>query len=246
MTAELHHWPLTIAHGTDRGPGWTGIWQRPDTDDAAIIEEVVLSDSYHLRGLDLSPEQTNDGDRVRLVLDIGSNIGAFALTCVRMGARVIAVEPDRENVELLTRNVMENRVAHKVDIMPIAVGATRGSAFMHGGAGTAHTEHNEPDGGREVEQVTLADLLEPHTKVDLLKLDVEGAEHGIITACGHDQLAKVDRLVMELHGPAACPWMDAPRWGEIIEHLLETHAVDVFGRPSEGGGHLYARSLTAS
>lgn len=246
MTAELHHWPLTIAHTGDRGPGWTAMLQRPGTDDAAIGDEIAIHDVYHLRNVDLSPVFDESGlveNAIQSVaIDIGANVGFFTMTCVRKGATVVAIEPEPGNVDLLSRNVSTNRADQHVTIIPAAIGATAGTAYITGTAGTAYTTGPVGTTDRvEVRQMTLASLLDGWSKVALLKVDTEGSEHAILTACPHDQLAKVDLIVAELHGPAACPWMDAPRWGEIVEHLLETHAVDVFGRPSEGGGHLYAR-----
>lgn len=240
--------PLTMLH-PNLGPGWTDLTVRDGTDDMAIVEEIMVHDVYHLRGVDLSPilnvPQRTDVDidlRDQVVLDIGANIGAFTMTCVRMGATVVAVEPEPGNVDLLSRNVSANRADRHVTIIPAAIGATAGTAYITGTAGTAYT--TGPIGTTErveVRQMTLASLLDGWLKVALLKVDTEGSEHAILTACPHDELAKVDLIVAELHGPATCPWMDAPHWGEIVEHLLETHAVDLFGRPSEGGGHLYAR-----
>lgn len=243
MSAEFVRYrvPLTAMHTAgELGPGWTWLWLREGTDDDAIIREVTIDDTYRLRGLDLGPKShvlgdLNDPDPQSVVIDLGANLGAFSATCLQMRAsRVIAIEPEPTNAALLRKNLAP-WIPSRAEVCEVAVGAVRGRVDVAGGTGTAHIVP-----GDQVACVTLADILEPLDRVALCKVDVEGAEHGIITACPHDQLAKVDRLVMELHGPPAAPWADPSRWGQIVQHLLETHACDIFGRPSEGGGHLFA------
>ena len=88
-------------------------------------------------------------------------------------------------------------------------------------------------------QVGLPDLIDMLGHIDLLKLDVEGAEYDALAACSHDQLSRVDRIVMETHGPSLCPWVGYRRQGSLIERLLDTHAIEMFGKP-DGVGMLYA------
>jgi FkbM family methyltransferase len=244
MTAELHHWPLTIAH-PNLGPGWAPMWERPGTDDAAIADEIVIHDEYRLRGLDLSPQELSPGNpesmTQQVVIDCGANIGFFTMTCVRMGARVIAVEPVAENLELLRANVGSSQ--RHVRIIEGAVGDHHGHAYMLGTAGTAHV--STPIGITqrvEVEQFTLTEILEPLGRVAILKLDVEGAEADVLLSTPHAQLAKCDRIMAEMHGPPMCAHVERPRWGEIVEWLAETHSPSLIGRPSEGGGMLFAHA----
>lgn len=240
--AELHHWPLTIAH-PNLGPGWAPMWQRPGTDDAAIADEIVIHDVYALRGVSLEMREIHPGNpesmTQQVVVDIGANIGFFTMTCVRMGASVIAVEPDHDNFATLRMNVGTSR---HVQMVWAAVGAQRGFVGVEGSNGTARTVDN----GGAVEMMTLADILSPLPRVSILKVDTEGSEHDILTACPHELLARCDRIVAELHGPPGSPWADPTDWGRIVQHLLETHNCSVFGKPSEGGGHLFANSYSAS
>lgn len=230
--------PLTMLHTHDRGPGWTDLLIRDGSDDMAIVEEILVHDTYHTRSLELAPRSSGHEEIPvpQQVVDIGANIGVFALTCVRMGAHVIAVEPEPQNVELLRRNIAENRAQRQVTVMQAAVGATSGTTFLAGSTGTGHVASD----GVKVAQVTLAEILAPIERVAVLKIDTEGSEAEILLNCPHELLARCDRIVAELHGAPAAPWADASTWGSIVQHLLETHATDLFGRPSEGGGHIYA------
>jgi hypothetical protein len=71
--------------------------------------------------------------------------------------------------------------------------------------------------------------------IDILKLDMEGAEIGALLTTDRTLLARATRIVMETHGPEICPWVDRPYVGDIIEHLLPTHNVEVSGFPTHMG-----------
>lgn len=56
-----------------------------------------------------------------------------------------------------------------------------------------------PDGRAFVELVPLGALLDRETRVDLLKIDCEGAEFDILYNLTPAQLAKIDSMVGEIH-----------------------------------------------
>ncbi|HEY2844790.1 MAG TPA: FkbM family methyltransferase, partial [Bryobacteraceae bacterium] len=53
-----------------------------------------------------------------------------------------------------------------------------------------------------VQAYTIQDLMDGSSSIDLLKLDVEGAEREIFTP-PHDWLASVKNIAIELHGTEA-------------------------------------------
>jgi hypothetical protein len=55
------------------------------------------------------------------------------------------------------------------------------------------------DGDVEVSTLTLADLVDDHGPIDLLKLDVEGAEHRLVHETPDEVFGQVRSLVGELH-----------------------------------------------
>ena len=231
----LHDWET-------KGPRWCDMWLRAGTSDEQVLDEILVNDVYHLRGLEITRPSVEVPRP--LVLDIGACTGIFAAMVARMlpDVRIVAVEPDRENVELLTLNTAKWR--DRIEIVPKAVGAHEGTTTLFGSHATGHTKHDahSDDFGVPVEQITLASLLtEP---VALLKVDCEGQEMaGLFDSCSEDQMCLVDRVVMETHGTREAPWIDdAPRrYGELVTKLAFTHSVQAFGRPDEGG-YLFAHS----
>jgi FkbM family methyltransferase len=122
-------------------------------------------------------------------IDVGSNIGGYALfVAARAGAaaRILAVEPQPEVFERLTYNIRQNPFG-TVKAIACAVADKAGeltlfldrqnkgeSSVKIVGSGTADTIR--------VPSVTLLDLVrqEHFTRIDAVKLDVEGAEDLIV------------------------------------------------------------------
>lgn len=136
------------------------------------------------------------------VLDIGASLGFYAIPLGRvalaLNAAVVAIEPGKENCDILTRNVGINRLGGVVQIMCTALGAAESSAWLHlegAGAGNGSIADGvDPDDFRRHENIgnmhrrqrvlvktldSLASSLPP-TRCSLIKLDVEGFEYFIL------------------------------------------------------------------
>jgi FkbM family methyltransferase len=116
------------------------------------------------------------------VLDIGAHIGYFTLLAARavgQSGSVYAFEPDPANFRFLSHNAALNGVEDVVTAVPQAVAGTSGvrpffsnrknsvmSSFWGGG---------KHDGALRVECTTVDDFVGPE-RIDVVKLDVEGAE----------------------------------------------------------------------
>lgn len=120
-----------------------------------------------------------------VAVDVGANVGYLTLlmaSAVTPGGRVVALEPAPDNLALLTENVRRNRLDEVVRVLPVAAGAERGRRPLQlGRAGTLHTLYRiDGAGGAEiaVDVAPLDGLIEG--AVDLVKIDVEGAEHAVL------------------------------------------------------------------
>lgn len=124
-----------------------------------------------------------------VVLDIGANIGYFTLQLARHAGpqgRVVAFEPEPENVALLRRNVELNGY-RTVEVVGAAVGDGPGTVTLHVAAENRgdHRLFGEADGRPtlEVPMVSIDAYLAEHgiERVDVVKIDVQGAE-GLVFA----------------------------------------------------------------
>lgn len=130
------------------------------------------------------------------VVDAGANIGTFSayVKWVRPAAKVIAIEPSPANLKYL-RNNLARYSPQEVEIIPTALGAAVGSLRL---AGTVSDSFRTGDVGSEVVDVrTLHDILDWRT-IDLLKMDIEGAEVNVLRSAIED-MKQVQRVVIEYH-----------------------------------------------
>ena len=134
------------------------------------------------------------------ILDCGANIGISVLNYKRQypEARITAFEPDPDFLPLLRRNLERNGAAD-VEIIDAAAWIEPGEARWHsdGIEGSRILLEGEPaDSPASVRTVDLADYLgEP---IDLLKVDIEGAEYAVIKHL-RDRLGHVKNIVVESH-----------------------------------------------
>lgn len=121
-------------------------------------------------------------------LDIGANIGYYALMAASFGAsRVLAFEPNPKVYSRLGFNIGANGLESRVRALPIALGAETGTTTMivsDRDMGGSHIAH---DGGEQgtaitVQMAPLRSVLveERIDRVDALKIDVEGMEDAVL------------------------------------------------------------------
>ena len=138
------------------------------------------------------------------VLDLGAHKGGFALLAAAAGADVLAVEPEAHNLRLLRRNLAHNQVK-TVRVWEGAVAGTSGQGDLLRRDSWSHGLEPHPDdpAGLVRDPVTLASLddlvAETGPVVDLVKLDVEGAELAAFRAASPATLATIRRIVLEYH-----------------------------------------------
>jgi FkbM family methyltransferase len=166
-----------------------------------FYENLVRQD--YLSGL----EALGPGDHV---VDIGANIGAFAVLAgskVGPSGRVFAYEPDPATCERLRANVRLNGLENVV-VENIAVGAAAGEATFYRHAKNAYSSLVDGVDGRVHEHVesfpvpvaAIADVLaRSGPAIKLLKVDCEGSEYDLIDALDGRLAAGIRQIAMEVH-----------------------------------------------
>ena len=174
--------------------GSVGRWVRGKSRLGVSVGGILFDVRPRTNDLDLiSPKHeplTTEWFRVGtddVVVDVGAHIGRYALKAATKASRVIAVEPNPSNFELLARNVRLNGFSNVV-LVHKALSSRPGTRVLRLAAReNTGTSSVEPDvfagrGGSAgtllVESTTLDQLAESFglTRIDWLKVDVEGHE----------------------------------------------------------------------
>jgi FkbM family methyltransferase len=156
--------------------------------------------------LRLAAEVVRPGDNV---WDIGANVGLFsfaAAVAAGPSGSVLAVEPDAVMAGLLRRSVGRNKGLAPVAVLPCAVSSELSVARFNVARRSRATNHingfgtSQTGGVRSIElamTVTLDWLASQFPPPDVLKMDVEGAELGVLVG-GIEVLRCSPRIICEV------------------------------------------------
>jgi FkbM family methyltransferase len=141
-----------------------------------------------------------------IVYDVGAGVGFYALLAARARACVIAFEPDPENAEALARHIDVNHVAKRVRIVREAVFSHTGHVKLRISKGIQMHRNTSAllgkvDSGTTFEVVctTLDDFVKCNPVPKLVKIDVEGAESGVLQGADYLFRRYHPRLLCEIH-----------------------------------------------
>lgn len=113
-----------------------------------------------------------------LFIDVGANVGSYAIWAAEMGAEVIALEPADDTFRLLEENVVLN--GYPIKAIRAAAGASTGTARFTSGLDCVNCL--APDGGAVTAVLTIDSIIGDRV-VAGMKVDVEGFEIEVLRGC---------------------------------------------------------------
>ena len=169
------------------------ISMRAGTSDMWVFDQIFL---YKEMETDFGPEMA-------FIIDAGANIGLTSAYLANRfpNAKIVALEVDRENFELLAANVRPYP-----NITPLLKGLWKRRANLiidnpeeYSWAFTVSEVAEQ--GTSTIDGVGVADLLREFgwQRVDLLKMDIEGAELEVLSHGTEEWLDRVTVLAVEFH-----------------------------------------------
>ena len=141
--------------------------------------------------------------RVRTVLDLGAHVGMTALFQLDAlpGVRVVCVEPSPHNAALLRENLQT--FSDRTTVVEGAIGGQSGEVHLDvggwswGGRIGAASGAGYPVRCYTVDEIMTKTRLE---SIDLMKIDVEGAEAAVFAKCD-SWIGAVGSIMIEIHEP---------------------------------------------
>jgi FkbM family methyltransferase len=153
--------------------------------DEWIQQHIFFFGVYDVAGISFIKQQLKPGD---VFLDIGANIGTYSLSASarlskKHGGRVYAFEPVPRIFEKLKQNIALNGVEN-IMLNQLAVYSEPSTLELYVSSeeniGMSSIFHHDTESGEvaKVEAIRMDDFIEENQveKVDLVKIDIEGAE----------------------------------------------------------------------
>lgn len=196
------------------------ILYRPNTTDEKVIDEVLIKNVYQKKTLCQPNNCPFLVEPMDIWLDLGANIGTFALLVLSIGGKVICVEPEPSNIKILKRNlemnfreyykIIEGAVDIKDGIEPLYLCKGEYNKYRH----TMFKKR-----GRESINVKVINIKHLLPFVNAIKMDIEGSEIEILenlTDYRSDELKHINKLVYEYSFDFD---KSIPRFMKIIDKL---------------------------
>ncbi len=163
---------------------------RPGTSDVGTIVNNVIRQEYGHFALKRNPEW---------MIDAGAYIGdtsAYFLSKFP-GLKVVAIEPNPENYNMARLNLQP--YGDRAVLLKKGLYSSEKNQWFSG----ADTGGSIAQSGFEVECTTIPSLLERYSiqHVDILKMDIEGAEEAVFSSKPELWLGHIGLLMIEIHGP---------------------------------------------
>jgi len=181
-----------------------------------LFWEIFLNKCYPLK-------MTN---KKQVILDIGANVGFFTFYSLLKSpnAKIISVEADTKNFNILYRNIYGNNLNTQVQLLNKAVFTKKGkvkfySSVNNTGWSSIYNKRGAKHGEcLNIETIKISEIVTKYKlkNVDVCKIDVEGAEYDIILNDRFLDKFKIKKLFIEVDQN---PRDDRFTLDQLIEYL---------------------------
>lgn len=162
--------------------------------DIRVFKQIFLDEVYFFFPENFDPKH---------IVDAGANVGYSAVWFASKfpNAQILAIEPEQSNFDLLVKNS-----GLRKNIKPIKAGLWNEKTYL---------KINNPDADNwafkttlaqkgekfSVETVTIPELMKQFgfDQIDLLKIDIEGAEYELFEKGAEEWLPNVKMIMIEIH-----------------------------------------------
>jgi FkbM family methyltransferase len=175
---------------------YTGhLYLRTYAGDIRMFYELLLEKMYRL------PHSFLPANAV--IVDAGANIGMAALyfASAYPDATIYCIEPAQGNFNLLKKNLQNQIAANKVQPLQAALYKEDGMVSIDE-SGWAYNARLRPEGKTSVQAICMITFMKNNKlqKIDLLKMDIEGAEAFVFSG-DLSWLQQVSAILIEIHSP---------------------------------------------
>ncbi len=203
----LRNWPVTYSRAEPNGiqelrfrNGYRLRYSKADPIHVLFFE-IFVQDCYFAGGFHkLQPNQ--------VIMDVGANIGMFALHCQYRcpGVRVHCFEPASETRMRLQENISINGLRDRISVYPFGLSSQEQDrklfAAKYAGSRSLYESPSvQKDKTETVQCISLGQALDlcQAPSIDVMKMDVEGAESDIFEGASAGDLKRIKKVAVEYH-----------------------------------------------
>lgn len=172
---------------------------RLGTTDWYVLEEIFFDVTYQ-------PLVERITGEVRQIIDLGANTG-FSTRLWQLqfpDARIIAVEPDGENMKMCRLNILNGTENPPQLVQACVSGVARQVSLDRTEGSWRFTMREATQSETElIPALTLQQIMDEcrmHGTIDFIKCNIEGAEAEVFARCG-GWIGQVKKLAIQLHPP---------------------------------------------
>lgn len=171
---------------------------RENTTDPIVFREVIMKEQYMSLCI----------DNAKNIIDAGGNVGytAVYLASKYPEAKIVTIEPDNQNYDILLENIKDypNIIPVRAALWgyPKNMVVCKDNGLGEWGRQTfEYTDNNQNGLEDTVKSVTVSQLMSAFDMpiIDILKIDIEGAEKNVFSSGIDAWLPKVRLMAIELH-----------------------------------------------
>ena len=171
---------------------------RGGSTDRNVLNEILVYGDYSPKGFEI---KRND-----IIVDIGAHIGIFSIYAGSKNpdGKVFSFEPLEENFKILKENIILNNLQNTTPVnFACSNKSERRELFLTKSNNFGETSFfgKNRENKVTINTINFKDFLREKNikKVDLLKIDCEGAEYEILFNLTSKDLTKIEKIVMEVH-----------------------------------------------
>jgi len=160
-----------------------------------LINEIFLNNEYNFKA---------DTDKP-VILDCGSNVGVSIMYFLSLypNAEITGFEPDPHIFRALKQNMTQNNLNVTLENVALCSEDCTIPFYVNDGFGALTGSIINERGGNnkiDVDGKRLSQFISKYKKIDLIKIDIEGAEIGVLDdLCASNTLGLADNYVVEYH-----------------------------------------------
>ena len=175
---------------------------RPGTSDFEVFDQIFVEREYSC---------LDELQNVGLIVDCGANVGFSAAYLLSRfpGSRLVAIEPDPGNFEVLRVNLApygQSATPVRAAVWSHSTGLRLSSSrYRDGKEWARQVRECQPGEHADVTAIDVGSILRqfPGERISILKMDVEGAEGIVFGADDRSWIDRVDNIAIELHDDSA-------------------------------------------